>query len=286
MLLSIDFVSPVAAIRSAEAEMARVRLGRTRDMAEIEKIQEAIRIQKQRLSELKKHWLALSSELRSTALSVREGLAKTEKTCDSSISILSDCEIARKRERQRIEDIKTYFKTQLKNDLYGRQVTWRDLEKAKREFDLLSRQISTLGREDIFALTELYSAIRSHAAQTGKEIDALLQEVETKKDGSVRENKELFKLLGDTLVKHLSCCRFELKAAEHQDVSADASVIRVIRKELLDYLFEVVQEERRSQRNRRSTPDRRKFNDPRYKGRERRSSTDRRITKSRKTLAG
>jgi hypothetical protein len=207
-----------------------------------------------------------------------------EKLCGASIAILSDCEIARKKERQRIEEIKKHYKTQLKSDLYSNKVTWRDLESAKKEFDVLSGEIFTLGREDISALTELYTAIRDNAKKAVNSIDMLLTEIESKKNGSVKENKDLFSWVGDVLVSLLSDHHIELKASKNRIETADENIIRAIRKEVLDYLLEVVQKERRAKNDRRSLADRRKHNDPNYKGPERRKCKDRRTSQDRRSM--
>jgi hypothetical protein len=85
------------------------------------------------------------------------------------------------------------------------------------------------------------------------------------------------------LVSFLADRRFGLKAPEQRDVMADESILRAARKELFDYLFQVVQKERRSRHDRRLLTDRRKANNVKYKGAERRSGKDRRTTHDRRT---
>jgi len=282
-LTSLDFVNPTTLIKTAEKEMCIIGKSRVGDAARLAKLQTMVKAQKQSLSELKRRWLTLSSELLRFACYIRNKLTAIEKLCGASIAILSDCEIVRKKERQRIEEIKKYYKTQLKNDLYSSQVTWRDLEIAKKEFDVLSGEIYTLGAEDISILTELYTAIRSHAKKTTNEIDMLLTEIENKKNESVKENKDLFSRVGDVLVSLLSDHQIELKTSKNRIETADENIIRAIRKEVLDYLFEVVQKERRAKNDRRSLADRRKLNDPHYKGPERRKRKDRRTLQNRRS---
>ena len=285
-LTSLDFVNPTALIKSAEKEMGNIGTGSVGDAARMAKLQTMVKTQKQSLSELKRRWLTLSSELLRFADYIRDKMAEIEKTCGASVAILSDCEIARKKERQRIEDIKKYYKTQLKNDLYSSQVTWRDLENAKKEFDALSGEIYTLGREDIETLIDLYTAIRGHAKRTTTEIDLLRVEIERKKNGSVKENKDLFSRLGHVLSSLLADHHVELKASRNRVETSDENIVRAIRKEVIDYLFEVVQKERRARNDRRSLADRRKLNDLRYRGPERRNRKDRRIVLDRRSLSG
>jgi hypothetical protein len=283
-LTSLDFVNPTALIKSAEKEMDNIGTSGVGDAARMAQLQTMVKAQKQSLSELKKRWLTISSELLRFACYVRDQMTAIEKLCGASIAILSDCEIARKKERQRIEEIKKHYKTQLKSDLYSNKVTWRDLESAKKEFDVLSGEIFTLGREDISALTELYTAIRDNAKKSVNSIDMLLTEIESKKNGSVKENKDLFSWVGDVLVSLLSDHHIELKASKNRIETADENIIRAIRKEVLDYLLEVVQKERRAKNDRRSLADRRKHNDPNYKGPERRKCKDRRTSQDRRSM--
>ncbi len=282
VLTSLDFVSPMTSLRSAEKEIDTMSTGRVDHAARLAHLQEMIAAQKQRLSELKKHWLFLTSELRRLSLMMNDHLSTMGKKCDASIAILADCEVAKNRERLKIEDIKKHYRTQLKYNMYGSRVTWRDLENAKMEFDLLSREISILGKEEITSLAQLYASIRSRIKTTKNEIDALLTEIENKKNESVKENKDLFKRLGRVLVSFLSDRRFGLKTPESRNAAADETIIRTARKELLDYLFDVVQKERRARNERRSLTDRRKNQNVKYKGVERRSGTDRRTTNRRK----
>ncbi len=282
MLVSLDFVNPVAAIRSAENEIRNsLQYTGARAAERTAQLHETVRTQKQHLSELKKRWLTLFTELCHIARFVRDALSTMEIVSDASIAILTDCEVARKKERQRIEDIKAYFKTQLKNEMCGRQVTRRHLERAKIEFDQLSNAISTLGSEDISAMTGIYEGVRSYAKQIADAINALLVELENRKDGSVKENKDLLAQIAQVLVSLLSDYRFELKTAEYRDAKTDQVIIRAIRKEVLYHLFDVVQKERRSLHNRRSGKDRRKATYLNYTGLERRSRRDRRTMQSR-----
>ncbi len=282
ILMSLDFVSPMTSLRSAEKEIGTMSTSGLDHAARLAHLQEMATLQKQRLSELKKNWLFLTSELRRLTLMMYDHLSTMERTCNTSIAILSDCEVAKNRERQKIEDIKKHYRTQLKYNMYSSRVTWRDLENAKMEFDLLSREISILGKEEITSLAELYASIRNRVRTTQNEVDELLLEIERKKNESVKENRDLFKRLGRALVSFLSDRRFGLKTPESRDAAVDESIIRAARKELLNYLFDVVRKERRARKERRVSTDRRKAQNVKYKGIERRSGKDRRTSNRRK----
>ncbi len=284
ILASLDFVGPMTALRSAEKEIDSMSTSGVDHTARLAHLQETVALQKQRLSELKKNWVFLTSELRRLALMLYDHLSAMERTCNASIAILSDCEVAKNRERQKIEDIKKHYRNQLKYNMYSSRITWRDLENAKVEFDLLSREISILGKEEITSLAELYTSFRDRVRTARNEIDALLPEIEGKKNESVKDNKDLFRRLGRTLVSFLSDRRFGLKTPEIREAAADAGIIRAARKELLGYLFDVVRQERRARQERRVLPDRRTARNVKYKGIDRRSGRDRRAANRRKIL--
>ncbi len=281
-LLSLDFVNPMSFIKSAEKEMDGLDRNKTDDAARIAKLQEMVDVRKKSLSELKRRWESFAAELCRITLSIRDNLSGIERLCKTSIAILSDPVIGRTRERQLIEDIKTYFKEQLKDSLRRGSVSRQDVENAKEEFDVLCQEISAFGREDIHVLITAFEAVRGHTNKIAREIDRLLTEYESKKNGSVKENKDLFKRAEQTLVSLISDLRFELKAQKIRTGAATDDIVTAIRKEMLDYLFEAAQKERRSRSDRRSFKERRKSDGLRCKGSERRIGEDRRAVQNRR----
>jgi hypothetical protein len=147
---------------------------------------------------------------------------------------------------------------------------------------MLSKEISVLLREDVYTLTRLYEAIHDHTKKIARKIDALMAEIERKKNKRFEEDGKLFAQVEQVLVSLMSDHHFELKATEIHTETAHESILFEKRKEMLDHLFELLQKERRSSNNRRTGEDRRRFNDPDYKGPKRRSGKDRRSGKSRR----
>jgi len=227
-----------------------------------------------------RRWAALVEALSNIALYIRENLNKIQKLCEASIVILVDLQIERKFENQLIEDIKTQFKEHLKDSLHRGAIDKQYLETAKKDVATLSKEISAIFREDVYALTGLYEAIYDHAKRIAREIDALIENVKKKKSQSFDDDRELFEQIEQVLVSLISEYHFELAMTEIRTETAHEDILLEKRKEMLDHLFELLYKERRSGSNRRTGKDRRWRNDPNYKGSERRSGTDRRSGKN------
>jgi hypothetical protein len=168
--------------------------------------------------------------------------------------------------------------------LSRRQVTKQDLEKAKQKLDAVTAEISEFVREDVDALTALYDAIRVHAKKNSIEIAVMLADIESKKSGSVQQNQALFQRLAQELASLISDFCLEPKASRIHIDAARQGIIMKKRREMLDYLFEQVRQERRTRTDRRAEKDRRKANKSNFWGAERRNRSDRRSGKSRREL--
>jgi hypothetical protein len=229
-----------------------------------------------------RRWAAVAEELKNIALYIRDNLVKIEKLCEASIDILVDFQIERKFENQLIEDIKTHFKEHLKDSLHHGPIAKQYLETVKKDVAMLSKEISTILREDVFALTGLYEAIHDHTKKITHDIDTLMAQMKSNKNKSFEDDKELLAQVEQVLVSLISECHFELTPTEIRTGTAHEDILLEKRKEMLDYLFELLHKERRSRGNRRTRRDRRRSNDPNNNGPERRSGKDRRSKKNRR----
>jgi len=281
-LLALDFKKPAVFIQSAEKEIRTlnpknqdhaVRLARLRDMVDA---------RKETLGTLKRRWAALAEELSNIALYIRDNLVKIEQLCEASIVILVDLQIKRKKEDQLIEEIKTHFKDHLKDSLHQGPITKQYLETVKKDVGILSKEISATFREDVFALTGLYEAIHDHSKKIVHEIDTLMANFRGGKEKSFEDDRVILEQIEQVLVSLISNFHFELTAAEIRTETAYKDILLEKRKEMLDYVFELLHKERRSRSNRRKGEDRRRFDDPNHKGPERRSGKDRRSKKNRR----
>jgi len=128
----------------------------------------------------------------------------------------------------------------------------------------------------------LYEAIYDHAKKFAHDIDALMAKIKNTKNKSIDDDKELLTQLEQVLVSLISEYHFELTATEIRTETAHEDILLEKRRELIDYLFDLLRKERRTRNNRRTGGDRRSSNDQNRKGPERRRGTDRRSGKNRR----
>ena len=274
-LITLDFKKPTAFIRSAEEDMSRLNQNNEDHAVRLARLREMVAERKETLAALKKRWSVLSDELNNIALYISDNLAKIEKLCEASIVVLVDFQLGRKKENQMVEDIKTHFKEHLKDSLRRGPITKQYLESVKKDVAVLSKEISALLREDVYALTRLYEAIHDHAKKVAREINALTEKIKGRKNSSYEDGRELFMQVEQVLVSLISDYQFQLKTTETRSDTAHKNILLGKRKEMLDHLFELVQKERRAHRTRRTREDRRRSKEAAYKGPERRSGNRR-----------
>jgi hypothetical protein len=229
-----------------------------------------------------RRWAALAEELNNIALYIRDNLLKIEKLCEASIVILVDLQIEKKFENQLIEEIKTQFKEHLKDSLQHGPIATQYLENIKKDVDVLSKEISVILREDVYALQNMYESIYNHTKKIVREIDTLMDKFKSKKGKNFEDDWGLLERVEQVLVSLISEYHFELETTEICTETAHEDILLEKRKEILDHLFELLRKERRSRSNRRTDGDRRRSNDPNHKGPERRSGKDRRSKKNRR----
>ncbi|MGE5173104.1 MAG: hypothetical protein ACM3MD_04670 [Betaproteobacteria bacterium] len=281
-LRTLDFNKPTAFIKSAEEAMGRLNPKRKEDAVKLARLQGMIEERKKTLRIYRKRWAALTEELTRIAVYVRDNLVKIEALCEASVGVLADLHRNQKKERQITEDLKTHFKEHLKDRLRHGPITKQYLETVKHDVAVLSKEISSLLSEEVAAVTKLYEAIQDHAKKIAGEIDALTAKIEIKKDRRPEDDQELFTEIEQVLVSLVSDYHFELKKIEVRTETTHENLFLEKKKEMLDILLELLQEERRSWTDRRSTGNRRIVHDPNYEGHPRRSGKDRRAAKDRR----
>ena len=281
-LLLLEFRKPGAFIKAAEEEMGRLNLKKKDDAAKLARLRGMVEERRRTIELLGKRRAVLAEELGDIAQYIRDNLVKIEKLCEASIVVLVDVQLRQKKENQLIEDIKAQFKDRLRDSLQQRSLTRQDLESVKEDVNLLSKEIAVLIREDVYAMTGLFEAIHGHAKKIAREIDNLLTQTRGKEDKGFEEEAQLFAQIERVLVSLVSEYHFELKAAEIRTQTAYEDIFLEKRREMLAYLFALLEQERRMSADRRSAAGRRKLNDPNRKGPERRSGKDRRSGKNRR----
>jgi len=281
-LLALDLKKPTAFIKSAEAEMSRLNPKKKDDAVKLARLHTMVDERKKTLETLVRRQPALVRELGDIALYLRDNLVMIEKRCETSIVVLVDLQISRKKENQMIEDIKTHFKEHLKDSLRKGPVATRYVETIKKDVAQLSKEISYMYRDDIYALTRLFETVHDHARKTAREIDTLMAKTEREENKSIEDDRGLFKKIEKVLVSLISKYHFELKPTIIRSETAHEDILLKKRKELLDHVFELLKKERRTRLDRRSAEDRRKFTGLNNSCPERRKGKDRRSGKKRR----
>ena len=280
-LSSLDFKKPRAFIRSTEEAISELNANKKADAARLAKMRGMIGERIAILETLNRRWAELVEEMYHIAMYVRHNLVKIGDRCEAAIVVLVDSHIARTMENQLIEDIRAQFKEQLRNDLHYGVITRQHLENARNDIIILSKELSNIFKDDVYELTRLYEAIYDHLKKIVTEIDAVMAEINTKKNRRLEEDVDLFRKIETILVSLISDYQFDLKATDVHSKTAYESILVEKRKEMIDHLFTLLHRERRAW-NRRSREDRRKQDvlqgrDPnRRHGKERRSGKDRR----------
>ncbi len=282
VFLELDFKKPTSFVRSAEEEMGRLNMKRVDDVVRMARLQEMVSERKKVIAKLQVRGAEITSELRHIAQYIKDNLVRIEKRCEVSIAVLSDRNARGKLENKQIEDIKSFFKEQLRDALHHKQVTKEDLQKAREQVDVISEVLLTVIREDVNTLTTLYESIHDHVSKAAVEISFLLSSGGPGKGGVSIDRPEPFEQIGASLSRLVSAYRFELRSSQVHAEASHRQMIEEKRREMLDELFELVQKDRRARSDRRASRDRRKFSDAGYQGPERRTAKDRRAGRSRR----
>jgi len=281
-LLTLDFNKPKAFIKAARDEMGRFNPRKKEDAVKLARFRAMVEERRKTLAILEKRRESLVRELGDIALYIRDNLVMIAKRCETSIVVLVELQISRKKEKQLVEDIRMRFKEHLKDSLRGGPAAGQDVETFKRDIAQLSKEISNMLREDVYALTRLYEAVLDHVQKTAREMETLLAKIERGRDKTFEDDRKLFTEIGNGLVSLISGWRFELQPAIIRSETAHGNILLEKREELLDYVFELLNKERRSWLDRRSAENRRRITGMNSTSSERRKGKDRRSGKRRR----
>ena len=281
-LASLDFKKPTAFITAAEEEMRRLNPKRKEDAAKLSRLRVMVEDRRRTLEALQKQRHTLTGELSHITRYVRDNLAKIEKLCETAIVVLVNIQVGRSEEGRMIGEVREHFKEHLRDYQQRGPIPRRYLETVRNDVEELSKEISRFFREDVYAFAGLYESIHDHAQKTVRELDALLAQIKNKKGKGAEDDTGTYEQVEGVLVSLVSDYRFELKAAKAPADSARADLLLEKRREMLDRLLELLQQERRTKRDRRSFAGRRKSRDPHFKGPEQRTEKERRAGKSRR----
>jgi len=269
-LMTLDFKEPLVRIKSAEDEMRTLDPNSKADAVKLDRLRGVVKDQQKKLETLRKQRTALEKELGHIARYIRDNLLKIAKRCETAIVILAELQVRQDKEKLLIEGVKVDFKERLRTALRQGPITKAHLAIVKRAVANITQKLSILIREDLYAMSGLYEAIYVHGLKIAREINASMARKEGNKSGNVEEDRELLEQVGRALVSLVSDFHLKLKTTEILDPTSQANTLLEKRHEMIDFVFNKLQQERRARKNRRSSIERRAFNDPNYTYPERR----------------
>jgi hypothetical protein len=273
-LKSAEYKTLVAFIRSAEQTLSSLSRDKLDDVLRMVRLREMIEEREKIVEALKPPALAVSAELYRTARYIRGALANVEKRCEASIAMLSDPGVIGKTESQIIDNIKG----RPQKALLAGKITVQNLERAKREVELIAKKLSSVMREDSNLLKGVCGALRKQLRKTMLMTEAPLAEIGSNTHRSIEEQQRVFSEIGHAFLS-LTANTFEPPARPDPAMHVDGAYEKFIekkRKEMLGHLFDVLKKDRRSRTDRRSSTSRRKSSDPNFQGSQQRSGKDRR----------
>ncbi len=238
----LDFKKPAAFIKSAEEEIARLTPPKKREeTARVERLRAMIDERKQIIDREKGRWLDLAGEMSYIMSYISENLGKIEKLCEQSIGVLVNEQLDRKKEGLLIEDIKYHFKERLRESLHKGTIRKEDLETAKEAVAELSKRTADLVRSDIYALTQLYETVHTHAKNIMRELAAAADQIAKARHAGYEGDLELYIRTGKILVALVSDCRFNIQAEEISVTTEQDALLVEKRKEMFDHLVDLLQ---------------------------------------------
>ena len=281
-LVALDFKKPAAFIKTAEEEGKKLNPKKKDDAAKLARLQGMVEERKGALVGLKKRQQALADELLQIGRYVRDNLVQIVKLCKASIVILVEVQVSGTMEARLIKDMTEDFKAQIKTARANGGIVQEQLDVVRKDVAALSREISSLVRDDVYSITRLYEAIHEHASEAVNRIDALITEAKKKGEGSREDDVALFSKLEQALLALVSDYHFELHTTALRSETAYEQLLLEKRKEMLEHFFDLLNRERRARSDRRIDGERRKFNELNIIASNRRTGKERRSGRSRR----
>jgi hypothetical protein len=161
-LSALDLRKPAAFIAAAEQELGGIDRTRKAHAERADRLKIMIEARKRTLKELGLREAELVAELTGIARYIKENLVRISLRCEKSIVLLVKLLTEGTEEQRLIGDIRDRIKEELKDGLQQGTVTQLTLLSAQQELKLLSREIATLLREDLFSMASVYEAMQQH----------------------------------------------------------------------------------------------------------------------------
>jgi hypothetical protein len=241
VLSALDLKKPITFIRSAEEEINKLNPKKKDEAARRDRLQGMVEERKKALDALKKQWLALTSELSSILEYVRDNLAKVERLCDLSGTVLLNEQNGRGKENGLIEDIKTHYKERLREFLHHGSITKEQMETAKEEVAVITARLSDLVREDVQAVIVVYDAVRTHIKKLYPDIAGAAKSIDQKGHTSIDADVQMYGQAAVHLLSLISDLHVELKPVDIGAGTEQDTLLFEKRREMLAYLLDLLQ---------------------------------------------
>jgi len=237
-LATIDFKKPLTFIKSAEEEIGRLNPKKKDQQAKVVRLQDMVFQRRRDLDDLNKRWIQLNKELTNIAVYIKDNLRKIQGVSESSISLLVGLHIDGEKKNQLIEDIKTHFKEQIRDNLQTGPVTKEYIETMKEDVAGLQKQVSQLVLEDVYSMTGVYEGIHDHAEKIVGTLETLIQQAKEANHKNHDEDQDVFGRIEDALVSLLSDYQFVTGPPEEALIENEHDkLLFEKRKEMLVHLF-------------------------------------------------
>ncbi|MDA8100962.1 MAG: hypothetical protein M0042_15195 [Nitrospiraceae bacterium] len=235
----LDLQKPRAFIRSAEAELAKLSPKKRDDLPRIARFQDMIAQRKRDLDALLRRREMLAGELYHIAAYINENLVLISRLCEASIEKLALVQVNGEKSAALIEDVKRHFKEQVRDSVQAGGVTKDYLESLKTEVAELTKQLSRLMLEDLYAVTGIYEALHAHVEGASAALRRLLAEADTARKRNGMDSGESYGGIENVLVGLIS--RFRPQGgAPAPDAGPSARLVAEKQREMLDHVFELL----------------------------------------------
>jgi hypothetical protein len=257
-LREIDFRKPEAFIRTAQQELQLLSVKKRADAVKIAKLTDLLASRTEMLAELRRRRSDLAREQMHIALYIRDNLAKIAAQCEKCAAMLADKGHTSRAIDDLTADVTNRFRDRLRTAHREGPVTREQVDAAKKDVEILSREITDLAGGVFPSLAGLFKAMASHAGFFAQSINTLVAEANAAARSDFEREKSALGKLEETLIALISRYHLEVAVAEPTTTTAHKSMFLELRMELLDHAFAVADSDRRSTPDRRAGRERRR----------------------------
>ena len=241
VLSTVDIRKPTTFIRSAEEEINKLSPKKKDETVKRERLQGMVEERKKALDALKKQWQSLTTELSSILKYVLDNLARVDRLCDLSGTVLLNEQNGGKKEQELVEDVKTHYKERLREFLRHGSITKEQMDAAKEEVAAITQKLSALVREDVQSVTLIYDAVRAHIRKLYPDLAAAAKAIDQKGHASIDDDVQLYAQAAVHLLALISDLHIEFKPVDIGTTSEQDALLFEKRREMLTYLLDLLQ---------------------------------------------